>query len=66
MAAVSVSRMLEMAQRAAELFDFLLVRIFLALGEFQRFEHFFHVVQRLAKGFDNPIDVVDGMLNGSR
>jgi hypothetical protein len=48
------------------LFDFLFVGIFLALGEFKRFEHFFHVIERFAKDLDNMIDLVDGALNGSR
>jgi hypothetical protein len=49
MAAVSVSRMLKMAQRAAKLFDFLLVGIFLAFGEFECFEDFFHIIERFAE-----------------
>ena len=57
--------MLEMSQRTAQLFDFVLVRIFLALREFERFEDFFHVIERFAKGFNNLIDVFDGALNGS-
>jgi hypothetical protein len=57
--------MLELSQRTAELFDFVFVRTFLALGEFKRLEDFFHVIERFAKGFDNVIDVVDGALNRS-
>jgi len=43
--------MLEMSQRAAELFNFVLVRIFLALGEFEGFEDLFHVIERFAQTF---------------
>lgn len=45
----AVARMLHMAERAPELFDFLLVGIFLALCQFEGFEHFFHLVERFAQ-----------------
>jgi hypothetical protein len=57
--------MLQMPEGAAKLFDFVLVRIFLALCEFKRLEDFFHIVERFAKGLDNLIHLVDGILNGS-
>jgi hypothetical protein len=40
--------MLQMPQGAAELFDFVLVRIFLALGEFECFENRVHVIKGFA------------------
>jgi hypothetical protein len=41
--------MLKMPQRAAELFELVLVGILLALGKFESFENFFHVIERIAE-----------------
>lgn len=41
------------AQRLPQRFNFPLVGEFLALGQFDEFEHFLHLVQRLFERFDN-------------
>lgn len=53
-----------MAQTATEGFDLLLVSGLLALGKFEGFEHFFHVVQRRLEGFDDMINLFDCLLDG--
>jgi hypothetical protein len=58
--------MLEMSQGAAQLLDFVLVCIFLALGQFERFKDSFHVIERFAQRFYNLIDLLNCALNGSR
>jgi hypothetical protein len=64
-AAVPVFGMLQMSERAAELFDFVLVRIFLALGEFECLENCVHVIKGFAQCFYDLIDLLDGSLDGS-
>ena len=63
-AAVPVFGMLHMPQRAAELFDFVLVSIFLALGQFEGFENFFHIIKCFAQRLDDLINLLDSTLNG--
>jgi hypothetical protein len=55
-----------MPERAAKLFDFVLVGIFLALGEFESFQDSFHVIERFAQSLYDPIHILDSTLNGSR
>jgi hypothetical protein len=57
--------MLQMPERTAKLFDFVLVGIFLTLGEFESFEDTFHVIKRFAQCLYDPIDILDRTLNGS-
>ena len=52
-----------MAQRAAKCLNFPFVSVLLALRKFQSFEHFFHVVERVAKRINDPIHLIDGLLN---
>lgn len=54
-----------MPERAAKLFDFVLVGIFLALGEFEGFEDLVHIIQSFAQCLYDPIHVLDGSLNRS-
>jgi hypothetical protein len=42
------------AQRAPQRFNFPFVGDFLALGHFDQFEHFLHLVERLLEHFNNP------------
>jgi hypothetical protein len=65
MAALSVFGMLQVPERAAKLFDFVLVGIFLTLGKFEGFEDIFHVIKRFAQCFYDPVHVLDSTLNGS-
>ena len=46
--------------------NFPFVSVLLAFREFQSFEHFFHVVERVAKRINNPIHLIDGLLNRGR
>lgn len=63
MSAFPVARVLEMTQRTAKLFDFVFVRIFLALGEFERFKNFLHIIERFAKCFDDMVNFVNRPLD---
>jgi hypothetical protein len=63
--AVAVFGMLQMPQRAAKLFDFVLVGIFLALGELEGFENFVHIIQSFAQCLNYAIHVFDSSLNRS-
>ncbi len=47
------SRLMNAVQRAAQRLNFPLVGNFLALGQFDEFEHFLHLVERLFERFDN-------------
>ncbi|SPE59034.1 hypothetical protein SBV1_2980008 [Verrucomicrobia bacterium] len=56
----------QLPDRAPQGFDFPFVGVFLALGQFERFKHFFHVVEGFAQGHEDLVDLVDGLLNGRR
>jgi hypothetical protein len=49
-----------LAQSPAQGFDLLLVGGFLPFGQFQSFEHFFHLLERVAKRGHDAIDLVNG------
>jgi hypothetical protein len=51
----------EWAEAAAKGLDLLLVGVLLALGQFNGFEHFLHSVERGVEGFDDVVDLFDGV-----
>lgn len=58
-----LTRPLELAQLAPQVFDLLLVRGILALGQFQVFQHLFHFVERLAEGDNHLVHRLDRILH---
>jgi hypothetical protein len=57
-------RAVELVQAATKRFDFVLVHDLLTLGQFQRLQHFLHVLQCSPKRLDNAVDLFDRLLNG--
>jgi hypothetical protein len=62
----SFARPLQLMKTAAQGFQFPFVGIPLAFGEFQGFQHLFHIVERLLEGGDDPIHVLDALANVGR
>jgi hypothetical protein len=60
------TRQLDAAQGTAEGLDFTLVVVLLVLGEFDEFEDFFHLLQRMFEGFDDLADFVGGFTDGGK
>ena len=54
------------AQRLAQRLNFALVSEFLALGQFDEFEHFLHLVERLFERFDNLRHFFNRLADGGR
>src|SRR2546425_1147027 len=54
---------MQRTQGAAQRLDFLLVRIFLPLGQFKRLQDLLHFIQRRAKRSNNMIHFFDCFLN---
>jgi len=52
------------AQGAPEGIDLALITQFLPLGQFNQFQDFFHLRQRLSQRFDNVSHFTDGMADG--
>jgi len=57
---------LDAAKGAAERFDFALVVVLLMFGQFDQFEDFFHLLQRLFEGFHDVADFVGGFADGGQ
>ena len=55
-----------MLEAASQGFDLVFVRVFLAFREFERFEHFLHVIQRFLEGGDDAVDFFDRLSDRSR
>jgi hypothetical protein len=54
------------AQRLAQRFNFPLVSDLLAFGQFDQFEHFFHLVERLFERLDNLRHFFNRLADGGR
>ena len=52
-----------MAQGPAQGVNLVLVGHFLAFGQFERFENFFHVIQSFPEAFDHLADFLNGLLH---
>jgi hypothetical protein len=46
------------------MFDFVLVGILLALGHFEGFQHFFHLVEGRTQRLDDVVHIFNGLLEG--
>lgn len=53
-----------MSQRAAKRLDLPFVGRLLTLSQFQRFQHFFHIVQGLFQSLDDAVHILDSLLDG--
>ena len=53
-------------QRASQRFNFPFVRVLLPFCNLKRLEHFFHVVERLAKRINDPVHFLNRLLNRGR
>jgi len=54
---------MELTQCALEILNLALVVDLLAFGEFQRFQNFFHLFERMFQFLDDTVDLVDGLGN---
>jgi hypothetical protein len=61
MPAASLTRAVELPQGAAKGLDFVFVGVLLPFSHFDGLEHLFHLVNHLAEGVEDLIDVVDGL-----
>ena len=59
-----VAARLKLAQGAQQRFDFALVSELLALGEFDQFQNFLHLLQRLPQRFHDLHHLIDGLADG--
>jgi hypothetical protein len=59
-----LGRTMEPPQLLAQRFDFALVGGLLALGQFQQFEHFIELVERLAERGNDLHHFIDGLADG--
>ena len=66
MGGLTLARPLQLTQGAAHGLNLPLVGIFLPLRKFQRFQDFFHIIEGLLEGLDDPVDLFDGFLNPGR
>jgi hypothetical protein len=57
---------LQAAQRSPEGVQLRFIGIFLALREFEGLKHLFHFLQAFAQGFNDPVHLLDRILNGLR
>ena len=57
---------MDLAQAAAESFDLLLVSGLLPLGQFQGLHDLLHVLGRSAESLDDPVYLLDRLLDGHR
>ena len=55
----------ELAQRTTKRFDLALIREFLAFGEFDEFQNFFHLVNSTLERLNDLHYLVDGLADGS-
>jgi hypothetical protein len=55
---------LKLPQSPQQGFNFAFVSEFLALGQFNQFQNFLHLLQSLLQRFDNPHDLVDCLTDG--
>ena len=62
----AIARVVELAQRAAQGLDLVLVGVLLTLGQFERFQHALHLVEGFPQGLDDLRYLFDGLLDGSR
>ena len=53
----------QLAQAAAQGFNFLFVGNILPLGQFEGFQNFLHVVERASECLDDVVDLFDGFLD---
>lgn len=60
------SWLVNFVQRPAQRFNFPLVGEFLALGQFDKFEHFLHLIERLFERFDNLRHFFNRLTDGGR
>jgi hypothetical protein len=51
----------QVPQRALEILDFALVIDLLPFGKFERFEHFFHLIERVFEFVDDSVHLLDGV-----
>lgn len=61
--AAPIAWTLNLAQRSAERVNFPLISIFLALGQFECFQQFLHVIQSALEIVHDAIYIVDCLLN---
>jgi len=54
---------MKLAQRSLETLDLPFVVDLLALGKFQRFEHFLHLFERMFQFLDHSVDLINGFGN---
>ena len=66
MMVTAVARPMQLSERVAQGFNLPFVGILLPLGQFERFENLFHIVERLLKGRNDVIDFLDGSQHGGR
>ena len=54
----------ELAQGAAEIFDLAFVSEFLAFGDFDEFQHFFHLIHGAFENINNGHHFINCLMNG--
>lgn len=54
----------ELSQRAAEIFDLAFVGEFLAFGHLDEFQHFFHLIHGAFEDFNDGHDLINRLMNG--
>jgi hypothetical protein len=57
-------RAVQLAQGAAQGLDLVFIGILLPLGEFERLQDFLHVVERMAQGLEDAVDLFNGAFDG--
>ena len=58
---VAISWLMQIAKRAAQRFDLPFIFNLLAIGEFERIQHFLHVKERATQFFGDAVDLFDGL-----
>jgi hypothetical protein len=60
------ARPVQLPQRALETLNLALIIDLLPLGEFERFEHFLHLIERVLEFLDDSVHLLDGVADRRR
>jgi len=63
---LAFARTVQVPQRALQILNLALIIDLLPLGQFQRFQHFLHLIERMFQLVDDPVHLVDGIRDRGR
>ncbi|HWD91456.1 MAG TPA: hypothetical protein VG938_03820 [Verrucomicrobiae bacterium] len=64
MSRLTLAWAMHLAQRSLEILNLALIIDLLPFGEFERFEHFLHLIERVFEFLDDSVHLLDGVSDG--